>query len=66
MCWKVRFSARRRDDFVLHVEKTSDPFIETLGPNMTAGCGIDELHVYANPPGIERAIWLIVVAVEEA
>jgi hypothetical protein len=34
-----------RDDFVLHVEKIGEGFIEPLRPEMAARFGVDELHV---------------------
>ena len=38
-----------RYDFVLHVEQIGDGFVEPLRPQVSAGFGIDELHVYAKP-----------------
>ena len=37
-----------RDDFVLHVEEIGEGLIEPLGPEMTAGFGVDELHIDAH------------------
>ncbi len=36
------------DDFVLHVEEIGERLVEPLGPEMTAGLGVDELHVDAH------------------
>ncbi len=44
----VQRTCEARDDFVLHVEKIGQRLIEPLGPEMTAGFGVDELHVDAH------------------
>ena len=36
------------NDFVLHVEKIGERLVEPFGPKMTAGYGVDELHVDAH------------------
>ena len=41
-----------RYDFVLHIEEIGDRFVETLGPKMIAGFGIDQLHVHPKPIAI--------------
>ena len=38
-----------RYDFVLHIEQIGDGFVETFGPQMIAGFGIDKLHVHPKP-----------------
>ena len=37
------------DDFVLHVEEIGKRLVEPLRPEMTAGLGVDELHVDPHP-----------------
>src|SRR6267142_755239 len=38
-----------RYDFVLHVEKIGDGFIEALRPKMYTALGVDQLHVHPKP-----------------
>ncbi len=44
----VERARQARDDFVLHVEEIGERLVEPLGPEMTAGFGVDELHVDAH------------------
>src|SRR5262245_34973046 len=36
-----------RYDFVLHVEQVGNRLVETFGPEMVAGFGVNQLHAYA-------------------
>ena len=38
-----------RYDFVLHVKEVGNGLVETLGPQMITGFGVDQLHVHAEP-----------------
>ena len=46
------------NDLVLHVEEISKRLVEALRPKMTAGLGVDELHVdaHAIPPALNAAL----------
>ena len=44
-------SSEPRDDFVLHVEEVDHRLVEALGPEVSAGLGVDELRIDANPVG---------------
>ena len=37
------------DNFVLHIEKIGDGFVEPFGPEMVAGFSVYELHIDAQP-----------------
>jgi hypothetical protein len=38
-----------RDDLVLHIEEVGDRFVKTLGPEVIAGFGVDQLYVDPKP-----------------
>jgi hypothetical protein len=44
----VQRVCQARDDIILHVEEIGERLVEPLGPQVTAGFGIDELHVDAH------------------
>ena len=44
----VQRVCQARDDFVLHVEEIGQRLVEPLGPEMTAGFSVDELHIDAH------------------
>ena len=46
MC--VKRARQTCDDFVLHVEEIGERLIESLGPEMIPGFGVDQLHVDAH------------------
>jgi hypothetical protein len=45
----LQFVRQSGDDLVLHVEEVGNPLVETLGPKMREGLGLDQLHVDAHP-----------------
>ena len=44
----VQRAGQTGDDLVLHVEEIGERLVETLGPEMIARFGVDELHVDAH------------------
>ena len=44
----VERARQTRDDFILHVEEIGERLIESLGPEMIPGFGVDQLHVDAH------------------
>ena len=49
MSWASNVLASRGDNFVLHIEKIGDGFVEPFGPKMVAGFSVYELHIDAQP-----------------
>jgi hypothetical protein len=45
----VQLSSEAGDDLVLRGEEIRDRLVETLGPDMRAGLGVDELRIDAHP-----------------
>ena len=47
--FRTELIGKTRDDFVLHIEEIGYRLVETFGPQMITGLGIDQLDIHAKP-----------------